>query len=270
MYKNKMFLVIIIILLTILMTGCIQLEVNNKYEYDDTNYSFGNMAFSDTINQISVDWLVGKIIIKKSENHELIIREETDANIKDEYKMHYLLTDDKLDIKFVSSFEQLNYTFKIKTLYIFLPIKIENIQINSYLSDVDIDEVTIKELSLNSTAGDISIDDTQIDNISINTISGSIIFFDNICKEIKFVTQTGNIGINYQIKPDVLSIQTQQGNTVIYVLENDPFVVEFITQTGKFDSNLEYTILENKYVINETNTIYKVITNSGKLKVLKK
>ena len=91
MRKSRNLIVLILLLsLLLLLSGCgikVGVEI---YTYDDSNYSIGNKAFTEQINEITIDWIAGNVFIEKSTNHELIIREETDVNIEDKYKMHYL------------------------------------------------------------------------------------------------------------------------------------------------------------------------------------
>ena len=269
MNKNKL-IIVIVLLLSFILTGCSSLKVDEKYIYDDSNYSFGNMSFEETINEIKVDWLVGDIIIQKSENEELIIREDTDANIQDEYKMHYLLAEDSLDIKFAGSFEKLTYNFKVKKLYIYLPAKINEIIINSVASDVDVNYVTIDSLNIKSVSGDVNIVNTQVGELQISSVSSEIMIFDSELKTASLTTISGDIGFKYNNPLEQLNITTVDGNILIYISEETPFGAKFNSTTGKFISNLSYNKEDKIYIFNNANVIYDVTTVSGDLKILKK
>ena len=70
---------LLIFMMTVLV-GCNKLGVIQEYKYDDSNYIAGNKAFSSVMNKINIDWIVGNIFITQSNNHEVIIREETDID----------------------------------------------------------------------------------------------------------------------------------------------------------------------------------------------
>ena len=122
MKKIVLFLTLILFIIT--LSGCQSLNVISEYLYNDKDYEIGNKAYDPSvynIETIEVDWIVGNVYILQSSNHEIIIREETDIEIEDKFKMHYKLEDNTLDIKFAKSCNLLEYKYKIKNLYIFLP-----------------------------------------------------------------------------------------------------------------------------------------------------
>ena len=106
---EKIGILVLAVAMMLLISGCNNNLVNQTYIYDDTNYITGNKAYNTDINEVNIDWILGNVFIQKSENEQLIVREDVSINLDDGYKMHHLLTDSSLDIKFTKSFENLKY-----------------------------------------------------------------------------------------------------------------------------------------------------------------
>lgn len=270
MRKSRNLIVLIILLSLLLLSGCgikVGVEI---YTYDDSNYSIGNKAFTEQINEITIDWIAGNVFIEKSTNHELIIREETDVNIEDKYKMHYLLDNNKLDIKFVASNKMLDYKFKVKNLYIFLPCEINDIEVNIVSADLEIKQSIIKDLEINNVSGEINIDSSTINIIEINNVSGDILLFNSRCEEVEIQTVSGNIGLSYLENPKELSVESTSGDITFYIKENDSVGVEYNTVSGDFNSNINHKVINDKIEYNDPQLYYEIDTISGDLTINKK
>lgn len=272
MKKNICFKIPIYLLILVVVyigTGC-GFSISQEYSYDDSMYSTGNKAFTQQINSIEIDWIVGNVYIYKSDNHELIIREETDINSEEQYRMHYLLDDGELDIKFCGSFKKLEYDYKTKNLYVYLPSQLMELDINTTSADVELLNVVIEDLDLDNVSGDISINNSTISNLDIDNVSGQIILMANNIKNLDVDSVSGDIGVSYNNIPMQLEIETTSANVTIYATEGDFRSINFETISGTFKSNLTYNQTGNKYVFSGSNYDYDVETISGYLKVLKK
>lgn len=272
MKKIVLFLTLILFIIT--LSGCQSLNVISEYLYNDKDYEIGNKAYDPSvynIETIEVDWIVGNVYILQSSNHEIIIREETDIEIEDKFKMHYKLEDNTLDIKFAKSCNLLEYKYKIKNLYIFLPSQINEITINNVSSDISINYVNIKDLEINNASGDIVIEDATIDELQINNVSGEIIILDDEINSVEIDTTSGDLGMSFLKMPHELDISSTSANITLYILNTDIVSIEFETISGKLESNLQYTKNEDTYVFNgKLDDNYEVETVSGSLVINKK
>lgn len=273
--KNKLLLIALLIIINMGLLGCSKLNVNQKYIYDDSEYSIGNKAFKEiTINEINIDWIVGNVYVEQSSNHELIIRESIDIDIDEKYKMHYLLKDDVLNIKYTSSLPILIYKFKNKDLYVYLPTEIEKININNVSADISINNVNIHTLTINNVSGYINIDSNTINALTIDNVSGEIILINNKVTQCNIASVSGNIGMSYLALPKKMDISLTSATMTLYLNTKDSLKISFSTISGKFISDLDYTTKDNYYLINNSSSqiesVYEVDTVSGNLKIRKK
>lgn len=271
---KKIINLIVIVLFTFIITGCSNYHVIGKYLYDPTGYSIGNKVFHSEVNSIFVNWKVGNIYVIQSENHELIIREEADINAEDKYKMHYKLTEDVLDIKFCGSMNELDYKYKTKDLYIFLPSMLDNLFIVNETADITIKNVEINDIVIFNDYGDIMLDKVTGNEFEVENKSGELIILDTKIKEYEILSFTGNVGLSFLELPSELEIKTTQANVVIYISDTQNINIRFYTESGKIESKLDYEQNENEYAfINPTISFVagcRIETLSGNVKVCRK
>lgn len=273
--ENKWLLIVLLIIINIVLFGCSGLKVDQEYIYDDSEYSVGNKAFGEIlINEINIDWIVGNIYIEQSSNHEIIIRENVDVDIEEQYKMHYLLKEDALNVKYTSSLKTLNYKFKNKDLYVYLPTDIKRINIKNVSADISIKNVSISSLTINNVSGYINIDSNAIEQLKVDNVSGEIIMMNNKISTCEVSSVSGNIGMSYSEIPITMNVSTTSASLTLYLNVNAVLKINYSTISGKFDSDIEYITKDNCYLINnsdiENNLIYTISTISGNLKIRKK
>lgn len=270
MIKKNICITVIMVLIFLLLSGCNTNSINQPYVYDDINYSVGNKAFENEITEVNIDWILGNVIVQKSENEKLIIREDVSINIDSDYKMHYLLTDSSLDIRFTKSFENLKYKFGVKNLMVYLPKELETLNINCDSADIKINDVKIKTLNIKARSSAVSFDKVEIEDLDILCDSGMISLFGNVIKNNTIETTSGNVGVSYNELPNMLEVKTNSGNVSLYVHKEDSFILRKDTISGSFTSKLEYQKDNDYYNYNEGTKIYKINTNSGNIKILEK
>ena len=264
----KRLLIVFLLLFSIFISGCSSLVVSQKYIYDDSNYNIGNKAYNEVVEEIEIDWIIGNINILKSSNHEVIVREETDIDIEELYQVHSIINNKKLDIKFSGSTLNLNYKYKIKNLYVFLPTTIQKIVINNVSADIHINQVEINDLELNSVSGDIIIEDTSINELDLENVSGEIIILDNKIKDIEIESVSGNIGLSFLGLPDNFEVSTTSANVTLYIAEDDKITVEFETISGNLSSKIEYKKVGDSYLFNGGGITFDASSISGNLKII--
>ena len=267
---EKISILVLVVAMMLLISGCNNNLVDQTYVYDDTNYGTGNKAFNTDITEVNIDWILGNVFIQKSENDQLIVREDVSINLDDGYKMHHLLTDSSLDIKFAKSFENLKYKFGIKNLYVYLPKQIDKINITCNSADIEIKDVKIDNLNIITTSGSVVFDYVDIENLSIISDSGLISLFNNNIKQNNIITNSAKVGLSYTTLPTTLNVETKSGGITLYATKEDSFSVKKATVKGSFKSNLTFVENNNIYTFNSGSVIYQLTTDSGYIKVLEK
>ena len=217
---------------------------------------------------------MGNIYVVQSSNHELIIREDVDINAEDKYKMHYCLFGDVLDIKFCGSMDLIDYKYKAKDLYIFLPSALNSIEINNESSDVTIESLEIKYIDIFNGSGDIMLTKVTSDNLTIENKSGEIIILDSKITELDITSMSGNMGLSFENLPNEFEVTTISANIVIYIYNTQKIKLEFETVSGKLETKLDYQKEGNEYVFGPSAisfvSEFEIETVSGNVKVCKK
>lgn len=263
--------ILLLCLIIIFLVACSDNEVNQEYQYDDSQYAYGNISFNDDhIVKVTIDWLVGNVIVTKSDDNQLIVREEKDTVLNDDYKFRYLLQDDTLDIKFTKSFTNLQYDFKMKNLYLFVPSYVQIIDMNIHNAEVKCDNINLEILNINGNDAPVSLSKTNIKNLNIVNESNEILLFNNEFEEININTDQANIGISVNESIKLISINSNKGDISFYVNENYPFVIKFDTTSGKLKTKKQYIQSNNIYNFNDGKIMFVIETISGNLKIQNK
>lgn len=191
----KMYVFIIVIIL-IFLVGCDNdVTVNTYQKYENSEkYAVGNIEVEE-IKKIKIDWIYGTVNIEKSNDNKLIVTEEINDE-KQEYQMHYLINDGKLDIKFMES----NCVMPIKNLKKNLLIKIPNdlqeIDINAISANIKIDDICSQELEIDTVSGAIEVNNLKAETVSIEGVSGKISVSNVEANEIEVDSTSGEILMN--------------------------------------------------------------------------
>lgn len=263
--------ILFLILMIIFLVACNNNEVNQEYQYDDSQYACGNISFNDEhIVKVTIDWLVGNVIISKSDDNQLIVREEKDTALNDDYKFRYLVQGDTLDIKFTKSFTNLQYDFKMKNLYLFVPGYVQIIDINIHNAEVKCDNINLESLNINGNNAPVSLSKTNIKTLNIVNESNEILLFNNEFEEININTDQANIGISINENIKAINIKSNKGDISFYVNENYPFSVQFDTTSGKLETKKQYLQANNIYNFNDGKIMFHIETIAGNLKIQNK
>lgn len=269
----KSLLLIVLMVFAITLTGCKDSNlVNTSYRYDDTGYKFGNMSFKEEpVKEIHIDWLVGDVEIYRSGNEkEVVIQEDIDMEVEDKYRVHFLLKDGILDIKFVKSMSILKRQFNLKRVRVYVPETVEKVYINSVDAEINITDAKIKSIQIDNISGDMDIKNIECDEMNIKSRSGQIMLFNNKILNNNISSVSGNIGLSYVSMPNSLNLNSESGNINLYVKKDDNLTIKFDNVSGNFKTNLEYTVDGDLFVFNKKTNYFNIKTNSGNLSVLTK
>ena len=268
---KNLLIITLLLLFTIPLYGCAS-TATGPYLYDYTNYSIGNMAFTEEINVIYIDWLVGDVIIEQSQTQEIIIREDVDVKIDDTLKMHYCLNNNELDIKFCGSKSELNQKFKVKKLYVYIPINYPSLQIivKNDSADITVKGLYTNRLYIENNSGDIDITNVVLNYLEIENKSGNVSLFYLNVKTINVKTDSGKLGLSYLKLPERAVINSNTGLITIYVSPTDSVGFQIHCITNKVKSNLDLLNGNNSLLLNKGPILFYITSEYGDIKLLKK
>lgn len=189
---------------------------NTRYTYSDSEkYSVGDAYFPTIlVENIDINWYSGNVYIEQSEDENISFYEIIDSELSDDLKVHYLLDDGTLYIKYVKSQEILSYSFKSKELHVKVPqefkfntFKCALISASISLSSLNSDICNIETLSGNINAGKVN---TNV--MKIEAISGNINISSNTIDRLRIDNTSGIISIT-KSKINKLDIESISGKT---------------------------------------------------------
>ncbi len=237
-------------------------EVNyNKYENSE-NYSVGNCEVNySEFDKIEINWVLGDIVIKKTENAFVSIKENV-VDAVDAYKMHYIVENRVLIVQFYQSGYKAFAKEEDKKLTVELPATVNtDITINSVSSNVICEgELRADLLEIETVSGKIEIDDVKSDNLKVDSVSGGITISSVTANKVSVANISGNVNLNLKSLKE-LEVTTISGNVDLKLNEVGS-TVEFDTCSGT------YSAKDSAKVFGDGLCKITVETISGNLKII--
>lgn len=116
----------------------------------------------------------------------------------------------------LDSFNVNNLSIKITTGNLYLnEIKSKDININSSTGNINIKNITTNNLITNSNTGNTNVNNSEIEKINLKTNTGNITVYKTNIKESNFKASTGNINITILTLNHSLELKTNTGNIKI-------------------------------------------------------
>lgn len=232
----------------------------SKYEYyeDYRSYHVINNSgelFFDSISEINIDWVKGRVTIKTTDEYTGILVKEVTKESYDEDLLCRLWKDGKeLNIKYCASNTTILNDVS-KELIIYLPKNyvLDSLEISLESASLDISEINVNELDIDNISGTINVTNVHANEIDYDGVSGSFTtVLSPITKE--------------------LSIEQVSGSSIISLPHHATgFTLKHSTISGKFNSDVElssnnkdeYYYLQKDYLLITLNSV------SGNLSVVK-
>lgn len=225
--KNLVIFMLVVISL-IVLTSCVVVVDRGYYYENSQNYKSGGFSIPSSyrIDEIDISWLNGNVVIESVPGDSVIVRENPTSTLKEE-KLHYLISGNKLYIKYCTSgFTAISYN-ENKTLYVSLPkMKFNSaakITITSTNASVSISNTYFSDLNIKSNSGNISLDDILLDNnLSVSTQSGQVNLKNSTVKKNTVLsTVSGKIAIEI-LRGENLDIESNSGSVELELSNVDP------------------------------------------------
>lgn len=204
-----------------------------RYENSE-NYLVGNCSLNyDEFDLIEVNWVLGDIVVKKTENAVVNIKENVEESL-DAYKMHYIVEDRVLKVQFWESGYKAYAQAEEKALTIELPATVNtDITINTVLSNITCQgELRSDFAEFDTVSGIIEIDDIKSSSLKVNSVSGNINISSATANDISVANISGNIDLSVKAVKE-LEVSTISGNVGLK-LNDVGATVEFDTVSGKY------------------------------------
>lgn len=239
--------------------------------YDDFDeYTVGNYTKDGFENiNISINWISGNVVVKKGNDTELHVYEET-TETDEKYKMHYYDTNDTLYIQFCASQNNINHRFKHKNLYVILPIdySLDNIDLNAVSANVLIEDLSLLDTNINSVSGEVSTKVFSSDILKVNNVSGKVVLEESIVNTLKINNISGSVNSLNSTISDI-EIDTVSGNVNLMIIEELGFTLSFSKVSGDLKCDFPTIVNKKKYVYDDGLCPIDISTVSGNVSIEK-
>lgn len=220
-----------------------------SYDYEE-KYTLGEGSVdASKIKNIEVNWISGKIKVKTDDVKEIKI-EESSKELKDDFKLRYLVIDDTLFIQFARS-GKWNFEGVKKELTLTLPknFEVDDFKLNIVSATCDISGININKFDSDSVSGTLNLEGNRFGDIKVDTVSGSI--------EVK-----GKIEHSFDC-------DSVSADATLYLPEGSGFEASFSTTSGTFSSDFDYTGEKRVFKSGDNSLNIDFDSVSGRLRIKK-
>ena len=263
-----------LIVCMIMMSGCI-VHIGGgtstiKYDNADS-YTIGSGRTPDSIRNLEIDWISGKVDISYGKGDEIIFEETSKDEITDELTMRWLVEDGTLHIKFCRA-GKINISNCDKTLKVTLPkdLKLQEAEFETVSADIKASELNVKDVNFETVSGSVEAKLYGVRSIDADSVSGDV---DIIAPEgpenADIETTSGSVRLNLKKSAGDCEISTVSGKVTLLLPKKGNFTISYDTTSGNFDSDIEMSQKGSKYVAGKGSDRFTVDTTSGDLRIKK-
>lgn len=219
------------------IVGCSNSGIINAYRYENSEeYLSGNFNYSgNEVKKVFIDWIKGRVDIEQIDGDTLNVS-ESGTDLLEEEKLHYLIKDEVLYIRFCKS----GYTFEEDEKKKFLNVQIPNniilnastisggiysesisssdLNTSTLSGNIVIDKVKAPSFNASASSGKIDISSIESQEVVLSSMSGKIENDNVSSKTIKVSSSSGTINFDL-VKCDEFTSSSLSGNTVINDIE---------------------------------------------------
>ncbi len=204
-------------------SGC-----NDRYiEYDETGYSAGGRTIFDKVEDIEIDWITGKILVRVSDSPDVIISECLLADAPSKpvplSVTNDLKSDDLMRVKFIDG-----------VLYIKERKSGKATNPPEKMLIVNIPQTALYELKINSVSADVEISGATIYNINIHAVSANINATGNFYR-FEGDTVSSKTTITSFTELNAIEANSVSGDYEIYIPSSSNFTVDTESITTKIE-----------------------------------
>ncbi len=281
--KKRIIQLFLIFVLTLTLTSCKSRVGCEKYS-DAKDYKVGDQTYKETISKVEIDWSCGEVKIVESTNSTIKIT-ESDQNLKYDKKVHSLVKDGVLYVKFWKSGLRSDIESEKKFITIQVPSGKEmnidsisadvisdkltgsNINIKTVSGNINIKEVKTKTCDISTTSGDVSLNKvTSSTKFDIETVSGKLNIGSLISKNITANSVSGDVKMELESFTNI-EIKVTSSKVNLLVTNDFSATLTYKTTSGKLNTSLDYRTSGSKRIFGEGTCNIYVKSVSGNLNI---
>ena len=267
---SKILSICLSIILAVFLFSC---SSCSTYEYDyASEYKSGNVEYlsSDysSVSVLDLDWISGEVEIILSNANALSIMETSSQPLTEEEKLHTLIKNGTLYVKFAKSGWHENYMPE-KKLTIAVPSRFSFDTINSTTvsTDLRVSGQYVRVFNHETVSGEVEINSCNVTGLTINSVSGDIRAENTVVGKFNGETVSGSLKFAFLTMTNQFKFNSVSGDVILSIPQNSSFTAYFETVSGRFINNYGGTFSNGNLSQNGGNSIISVETVSSNLTI---
>lgn len=235
----------------IIVVVCLALTIGNlkTYKYaDGDEYKAGDTQISDTVKDIEINWVAGKVSIVTYNGDDIVLSEESNGKLSEKQKMHWQLEGNTLRVQYAKSgLFRINNISKDLTVKLPKSLSLDDVNITVVSACVEAEILDADQLKIVTVSGEVAVDCERVNEVKADAVSGSMV-------------------LRFERAPEKIETESVSGNVKIVLPEDAGFKVEFDSVSGSMNSAFS---MERKsddaYIYGDKSCEIDVDTVSGSL-----
>ncbi len=236
-------MLVLVLLIGTLTVGCtINGDDVSSVKYKNSKeYKLGGATINTDIEEIEIQWVNGDINIEYANVDGIEFSEIMAKDYNEEYKLRYLVSGNKLMIRFCKSGITVkgqikkNLTVKIPKNYEFKTTTIETVSGKVVLPDSFKSEI----ISYDGVSADFT-NEGQIlyTKMDVNTVSGEVIIEADAKEETEINTVSGDVTLSGRLS-GTIDADSVSGDVIVVVTSATKFKADYDSVSGRYRTSLE-------------------------------
>lgn len=210
----------------------------------------GCRIHANDISEIEIDWLAGSIRISPSDSAQDIEVRETEVS-DSRYKMVCRQQGRTLKIGYCENSLRnvLGKNPLNKDLTITVPrnFSLKELEIDAASAELSVRDLTIQEVSVDTASGECKFENCAVDTLDVDTASGSV-YFEGSLNKLDCDSASAGVQAVLSNVPYEIDLDTASGSLTLFLPEDAGFTAKLDTMSGSFDSTLDFSVKNGKYV----------------------
>ena len=291
--KIIVILVLAAVGLSLCLTGCgVNINMGNglsDFSYPDAeNYSVGEAEFSETVEDIEIDWLAGNVAVAFHSSDTVSFAEESLAALTEDTQLHYWLDGTTLHMKFCRS-GKWRLDGLEKDLTVLVPADLPlTMTVKSMSADIHLDALQAESANIGTSSGNVELTDCAVtDIVQVDTTSGWVdmsliepletFTWDAVSGTLQITAPkvknfsagsvSGEVSLSVEEEPETLSIKTTSGGIDLALPEDASFTLDYGSVSGDLSSELPHRTENGQYLFGGGKAEYQIGTVSGDVRI---
>ncbi|MBR3905232.1 MAG: DUF4097 family beta strand repeat protein [Clostridia bacterium] len=191
------------------------------YHYDDAGrYSSGDCTIDKKVKNIDIDWIAGQVNIALHDSDDIILTETANRKMKDAEKVHWLLDDNTLYVKYGRS-GRINFSNLNKELTLLLP-----------------ESMNLDEVQVSSVSAHVNAELAESDCVDIHSVSGTAKVTLHRAETVKTDTVSGDMLLCFAKEPDSIKANSVSGSVTVQLPKGTGFTADMDSVSGRISGDM--------------------------------